>query len=362
MKKLVHQVLDEEMQNQQLSVRVQALMNFELYHKKSLRNFNIYDKMINYLHCDSSQCFYNRKKNLIAIILDNFWKLSDRAEQIYELLFSILHEARHVKQKTFDTNSYEGILYFIDNVIGIDDFDYEFVAHNSYSFEIGANLYSIRKTSEYMQQHFPDEYVQIKPKIDMLENIYCLEYLSYNLSKRFDKFIPCFQYCIKNKIVRWNNQLEDINQLNNSIIPDVFMTFFQEDGTLKNITEIINNENFDKVDKRISYALLSSTLFLKKLDINNLEHKQLVILREALEYTIFLTNQQRHYIECLHQAEYNLYVYQKQRAKFFLEKISIFNSYLLDEILRHIHFRSCFQINDIYIKKTFLKKIKQLKI
>lgn len=358
MKELVHQVLDEEMQNQQLSVRVQALMNFELYHKKSLRNFNIYDKMTNYLCRDSNQCFYNSKKNLIVIILDNFWKISDRAEQIFELHFSSLHEARHVKQKTFNPNSYEGILYFIDNIIGIDDFDYGFMTHDSYSFEIGANLYSIRKTSEYMQQHFPDEYVQIKLKIDMLENIYCLEYLSYNLSKRFNKFIPYFQYCIKNKIVRWNNQLEDVNQSKNSIIPDVFKIFFQEDGTLKKISEIMNNEKFAKADKRISYALLSSTLFLKRLDINNLEHNQLVILREALEYTISLTNQQRHYIDCLHQLEYNLYVYQEQKAKSLLEKISIFNSYLLDEILRQIRFRSGFQINDIHIKKRVLRKIK----
>ena len=66
--------------------------------------------------------------------------------KIFRLAFVCYHEARHVEQKEFDVYNFET---FIDIIDKVNVLDYG-LSHDSYSFEIGANLYSIRKTKEYM--------------------------------------------------------------------------------------------------------------------------------------------------------------------------------------------------------------------
>lgn len=70
----------------------------------------------------------------------------------------------------------------------------------------------------------------------------------------------------------------------NNIKP-IFEIFFDGNVKFKNISEIINNEKFKNLDKKIIYAIFSSKSFLSNINISNLSEEELNIISESLAYT-----------------------------------------------------------------------------
>ncbi len=93
--------------------------------------------------------FNNLKEKDIVIFLNRIDKI-EKVDNIFQLARTCYHEVRHSIQQNFDNYSYEGFLRNID-LLRTNKIYYQ-VEHDSFSFEIGANLYGISKAKEYIKK------------------------------------------------------------------------------------------------------------------------------------------------------------------------------------------------------------------
>ena len=66
------------------------------------------------------------------------------------------------------------------------------------------------------------------------------------------------------------------------VVSEVFLT---SDYRIKKIREIRSHEDFSKLDKTIVYMVLSSSTFLSHLSLDDMDMEEIVFLKEALDYT-----------------------------------------------------------------------------
>lgn len=198
------------------------------------------------------------------------------------------HEARHSAQKTFDRYSYESFLrdieQFYRKVGGNRDYKKH---HDSYSFEIGANLYGIRMAREYLKKYNLEVYEKFKDKIDRVEQQYEEDYKMYNASYTIDRVLP---------IIKVASAFGDNEIIKHDFIKDtspVLGIFLNGDGSFKRPSEVMSNDKYQELDKRIVYAMFSSLTFLKDLEhMNNLTPDEISIVNEAIDYTSELCRRQ----------------------------------------------------------------------
>lgn len=84
---------------------------------------------------------------------------------------------------------------------------------------------------------------------------------------------------------------EQKNSINIDDISPILSIFINENGTFKNINDIIQNELFSKLDKRIIYRFFSCESFLKQFNISD-ECNNFQIIYESLKYTNELYSKQ----------------------------------------------------------------------
>lgn len=196
-------------------------------------------------------------------------KIDGKVFRLTEICF---HEARHSEQSQFCEYSYEGLFNRLDNYMKKATFNIDYVAeHNKYFFEIEANLYGITRAKEYLKQNYSNLYEECKFQIEQKEKQYKYDYLMYDASNTIDRVISI------------SNIEKNVFKL--TTISSVLDIFLNEDNTFKNINNIIKNEKFKVLDKRIIYAFLSSQTFLKGINFNELSEEEIIIIKEALEYT-----------------------------------------------------------------------------
>lgn len=200
---------------------------------------------------------------------------------LFQVLKTSYHEIRHSVQLTFNKYSYERFLrdvedFFIKCDLG-RDYKYN---HDSYSFEIGANLYGTRMAKEYLMNNYPLIYEKDKGIIELIEKRYMDDYLLYNPSYTIDKVLPR---------IRMLNPFGDNEIVKYDFIKDtspVLGIFLNGDGSFKRPSEVLANEKYQSLDKRIVYAFFSSELFIKELgNIKDLTSEEVSMLNEAMDYT-----------------------------------------------------------------------------
>ena len=231
----------------------------------------------------TQQFSYSRedKKIYIIFICILINKIKKKKHSHIELLRACYHESRHNLQLNFDANSYTYFLRYIDDIlINNNNYTNYFNNHNDYSLEIGANLYSIFKTEEFLKSKYPDIYKQEKDYIENLENAYKLDYMLFDAVEKINKAFDI----INEKKLKINN-----------MIP-LFNIFTNDDNSFKSIEDILKNPSFEKLDKRIVYTVLSSDLFLNSIDIEKLSDIELNTLEESLQYTYTIYNNQYQFI------------------------------------------------------------------
>lgn len=336
LKKLVNEIVSQEIDAYDLKVQICAVLSSEYYGVNTLRKKTPIDKLINLLDFYPINNFYDEKNNKIVIFLDNYLEEITEEKQIFRIIFSCFHEARHVEQPYFSSFSYEFFLNFIDEVYMKKNFDYNFIGHDSYSFEIGANLYSIRKTIDYLKKFFPKEFLKIKDELEMIEYKYYLEYLVYDAPSRFDFFVKYLEKYRNNKIVKWDDKYGKFDD--DLILISILKIFINDDGSFKKIREVLNNERFNKIDKRIIYTIYSSESILTQIDINSLDISELQLLLDALNYATDLDTKQIKWLDELYKQELELYKYQVSQEKSLIQKYSLSIDYLESEIKRNIRF------------------------
>lgn len=196
---------------------------------------------------------------------------------LFQVLKTSYHEIRHSVQLTFNKYSYERFLrdvedFFIKCDLG-RDYKYN---HDSYSFEIGANLYGTRMAKEYLMNNYPLIYEKDKGIIELIEKRYMDDYLLYNPSYTVDRVLPWIRI-----IGVFSKNDENIK----SISP-VLGIFLNGDGSFKRPSEVMSNEKYQGLDKKIVYAMFSSLSFLKELKyMNDLSPEEISIVMDAMDYT-----------------------------------------------------------------------------
>lgn len=228
---------------------------------------------------DSIDIVYNSK---------NF--LSNRETKIFDLIFCCYHEIRHREQSNFSSYSYSGFLrdleYFLNNI------DISNYRENSYTFsyEIGANLYAIDKTSRYLYKNYPKIYNSKREILEKKYNGTIINYLLYNSEAIINNSIILYEYMLS---------INKSRKIDSDFVSPVFKMFFEDDGTLKTIKEIVNDPDFSKLDKRIFYEIVGSSYFVEDIVRNKkLAEEEKNIFDKVLEYkrNIF-SNQQKCYME-----------------------------------------------------------------
>ena len=112
----------------------------------------------------------------------------------------------------------------------------------------------------------------------------------YDASNPVDMFLKCSKIISKIKQATSISKL-GFEKIEKSPALDIFLN---EDSSFKNIKEIMNNEKFYEIDKRIIYAFFSSQTFLESIDFDNVEVEELSIVKKALEYTNNIYKNQEH--------------------------------------------------------------------
>ena len=132
-----------------------------------------------------------------------------------------------------------------------------------------------------------EEYEKFKDKIDILEHFYQEDYKMYNASYTIDKVLP---------IIGVASAFGDNEIVKHDFIKDtspVLGIFLNGDGSFKRPSEVMNDDKYQELDKRIVYAMFSSLTFLKDLKhMDNLSPEEISIVNEAIDYTSELCRRQ----------------------------------------------------------------------
>lgn len=279
-KQISKQIIENELKKYNIYCSVLPMTTLEYYANCIFnRNFrgNIFKSLINCKAIHYEKKLEDNKMNEdLVILISNLQDNKDINKTIFELIRLCYNETRHSIQKNFDNNSYEGFINKVDNALSyFDPISYEYYPER-FSFEIGANLYSIGMTKNYLKQKYPKIYTEKKQDIDNLEGKYRFNYKIYNAPNQINTLIT----------IANNNRIK----INN--ISPVFNIFINDDNSFKGFKDIIVSPEYQALDKRISNAILSSSAYLKKIDMGTLSNDELTLLQEILQYTSTIYNNQ----------------------------------------------------------------------
>lgn len=214
-------------------------------------------------------------------------------KDFFQVLRTCYHEARHCEQRTFNRYTYERFLYDIEDFYMKYNLNKDYKHnHDSYSFEIGANIYGTRMAKEYLMKNYPEIYKRDCYVIEAMEKKYQSDYILYNPSYTIDKVIPWI------KIVSsfGNNDIIKRDFINDT--SPVLSIFLNGDGSFKRPSEVMNDERYLTLDKRITYAIFSSLSFLKEVKyMDNLLDEEVDIINESMDYTSVICEMQKIYYD-----------------------------------------------------------------
>ena len=284
MKKISHQIIESEEKKYNISIKVFPLTFIEYYNDYIFKKkFSLTKKIALSLTPIIAGGFNDLKGNTV-IFLNYVNKIEKIEDKIFRLVQVCFHEARHSEQSNFDKYSYEGVFNLLDHYIknNTANIDYN-LEHDKYSFEIGANLYGVTMAKEYLKKNYPSLYEKQKEEIEKLEKRYQYDYLMYDASNTVDRFINIAKQA-KN-ITKVTNKvgIKAFQEMEKSTVLDIFLN--SDDFSFKKINDIINNEDFKKLDKKVVYAFLSSQSFLNTVNFDELSIEALSMIKESLDYT-----------------------------------------------------------------------------
>ena len=318
MKKIVYDVVNEELGKSDLDFSVFPVTFIEYYSDYVFKKkFSLINQILYSLIpvIDDTINGFNDLNGNSVIFLDKVNRIEKIEDQVFKLLTVCYHEIRHTEQQKFDKNSYDRFLMDIEKFIRMYNNEDYVNSHDKYSYEIGANLYCINKSKEYLKRKYPSLYEKEEKKIKDLEKRYYLDYATYDASDVFNMFL---------RTIRYNN----FRYSSNGGINPILGIFLDGKNNFKKFREIISNKNFNSIDKRIVSAIFSSDIFLKEVDIDALSISELNILYDSLEYMDTIYKNQAKIIGdngLSNEKYFKLW-------RFFLEKIKKFDYNVLEKV------------------------------
>ena len=292
MKKIAHEIIDSEVKKYNMKMDVFPVTFVEYCKDKIFNQKYSLQRKVNLVKEARNNYGFNTIYSDIFVFLSTInshtlKKLGkNNGSNILQLVVTCFHEARHTAQIRFNKFSYEGFLRDLENTIrAFLPEDYE-SNHDKYSFEIGANLYGVAEAKKYLQKNYPEIYENNKNTLEWRESFYRYDYLTYDAVNTVDRFFDI----LKRK---------NVSPLSTRIM--ALRLFFNEDESLRKIEDIIykmnNNPCYVHLDKKVVYVFMSSRYFLQNTNISELSIQELDLLKESLEYTNQVYQNQEKVIE-----------------------------------------------------------------
>lgn len=317
MKKIAHEIIDSEVKKYNMKMEVFPVTFVEYCKNEIFNQKYSLQRKVNLVKEARNNYGFNTIYSNIFVFLSTINSCTmkklekNNGSNISELVVTCFHEARHTAQKKFNAFSYEGFLRNLE--ITIRAFlpeDYE-SNHDKYSSEIGANLYGVAEAKKYLQKNYPEIYENNKNTLEWREKSYRYDYLTYDAVNTVDRFFDI----LKRK---------KVSPLSTSVM--ALRLFFNEDKSLRKIEDIIyemnNNPCYVHLDKKVVYVFMSSRYFLQNININELSIQELDLLKESLEYTNKVyQNQEKTIAKAYHDKIINKLKFLKNQ-KSLLEKLT----------------------------------------
>ena len=290
MKQLAKQIIQEELKDKNIICDVFPLTFLEYYcdflpHQKYHLMKSVSFATVPF---SSTLAFCQPKEKYIVIFLSKVNQLKKIEPKIFNLVFLCYHEVRHLEQDWVPIENFYGFLHEIEATIAKSYLAYDYyLNHDQYSYEIGANLYAVKKTEEYLKKNYPNIYLEHQLELQEKKERYEYDYFSYNPMDTFDRYVEVSRRIYheamfslnKNKSIPKRNRVDEI--------------FFTPDYQYKSLAEIRTNQAFCQLEKEIIYTILTSSTFLSSLDFDTLDKDDTELLYQALEYAYwFYHNQQ----------------------------------------------------------------------
>lgn len=328
-KKIIKDIIDEECKKYNLETTVYVITPLEYFYKitegKKMKIFRVNDYINAVISAPSG--FFTCETN--EIVVHHKVGTIKKYKNLMRLIFTTYHELRHAYQETLDDYTYEKFLLSIEDM-EFSEMDYN-VNHNEYSFEIGADLYSIQKTKEYLLKNYPQEYENNKEYLKIKEQKVKFLYMTYDAADLIERK---YQKLKRKMKINFSKRL-DIESMDE--ISPILKIFWNENLSYKKISEIIKDENFNKLDKRIVYAFFSSRTFLETLNVEALTDEELSVLSESLEYTKELYQRQLKILMKEKDINSETLKFLLNEVKNLVQKINIIGKYYYKSILRKIN-------------------------
>lgn len=271
MKKIAYEIISKELEEYHLDVNFFPMTTFEYYIQYVPKNFGDINSLIQLIKypfttMHAYNILFKNDKNDIIVILDKFKNIDS---QLFNLLDTCFHEIRHSIQQKFDSYSYAGFLKKVEIFLRkCYQSNYQ-IYHDGYLDEIDANMFASSKTKEFLKKNYPDIYQLENDIMEENDKKIKINYLLYDASNKICKAIYTARLVKK--------KLTEINP--------AFNIFVNDDNNFKSVKDIIENPNFEKLDKRIVYAILSNDFYLSDIDMEKLSDEELDILDKSLKYT-----------------------------------------------------------------------------
>lgn len=342
-KNLILKIFEIETKKYDLDVELFLLTNIEYYKKdifllknKLTKTSNIRKVLVPIINSG----IYSEKKIILFTINEKKFTKVKSDKFLINLLISSYHELWHAYREKLDykNNSFYNFIFFIENIIKsypldyMTQFDY-FFHHDEYFSEIEANLYSIKRTEEFIQNN-SKFYFENKSYIDKIKDIYSGDYFCYDFLIFFEKFYHLYKNNYKN--IPYKNTILEI--------------FFDEEANFLDIKQILFNSRLINLDNEIVELILASYSFINKLDFIKLNIEEKKFIESSLIRIYNLELARRDYIKKRLKIE-------KKSFKSFIKKQTfLFNRNLLKDYYDSIP--NILEELNISKKKSNLYKIK----
>lgn len=264
-------LIEEEAKKQDVELNIEPITIVEFYDSDVFKEKTIIEKSMTKLALINVGGIFDTETQKIIIFTDQMGKGQkiDSPNKLAASIFASYHEFRHQLQY-LEKEITETELFIISLEDIIKTFFYKEyrLNHDKYYLEIDANLYALAKTKEYFQKQEPNQYETINEYIiDKWEKPTKKHLANYNFQKTFNKFY------LVSKIKMLNIKSLNIKGLD---------IFFDETNHFRTPHEILERFKQSNLEENIFNSILSSHIYLRKLDIKSLTKEDKNILMNVL--------------------------------------------------------------------------------
>lgn len=279
-RKFIYKILEKEIIENDLNVVPYCFGSISYYNskyfknniKKNLKLSRTSDLLDTLFKPFCSRGSYDFEKKEIIIFCDNipFYDniISTLQTIFHELFHSLDEEGKATIFDEYTTFANKCDKFIIDTASYIDVIKYmcSSKVHDSYMFEILANLYGISKTEKYIRDNNISCSKYELKKLHELKKIYCKYYCNYDLTKSLNIIINKY----KNNI-----QYIDFDKT-------IFEYFLTDEGKIKDINSFFSSKKITNLDSKILLAFIRCDKIKKAIENTNLNKKAIDIIEDLL--------------------------------------------------------------------------------